>query len=173
MLTAAISAGGSSCQTVTRISIAASAKLHARCSCGMRLEAGAIPRTAAQTRGLNAVLQGWPTEQQLLALMRTRPGEAIAYQVGAKRQMQSSVHMRTMCSVCQTALSSHARWAGCCAALNIHQNSYVLQDIEEDPSRLLSTGLFKSCRPVVFPPKRSGEFYPTFLRVTLQQKFSL
>ncbi len=43
-----------------------------------------------------------------------------------------------------------------------------LQDIEEDPSRLLSTGLFKSCRPVVFPPKRAGEFYPTFLRVTLQ-----
>lgn len=39
------------------------------------------------------------------------------------------------------------------------------QDIEEDPTRLLSTGLFKSCRPVVFPPKRTGEFYPTFLQV--------
>lgn len=61
--------------------------------------------------------KGWPTEQQLLALIRTRPGEAVAY-----------------------------------------------QDIEEDPSRLLSTGLFKSCRPVVFPPKRAGEFYPTFLQ---------
>ena len=47
------------------------------------------------------------------------------------------------------------------------QLSISLQDIEEDPSRLLSTGLFKSCRPVVFPPKRAGEFYPTFLRVTL------
>jgi hypothetical protein len=43
--------------------------------------------------------------------------------------------------------------------------SSSMQDIEEDPSRLLSTGLFKSCRPVVFPPKRAGEFYPTFLQV--------
>ena len=50
---------------------------------------------------------------------------------------------------------------------------HVSQDIEEDPSRLLSTGLFKSCRPVVFPPKRTGEFYPTFLRVTSQQTLTL
>ena len=38
------------------------------------------------------------------------------------------------------------------------------QDIEEDPSRLLATGLFRSCRPVVTPPQRGGEFYPTFLQ---------
>lgn len=38
------------------------------------------------------------------------------------------------------------------------------QDIEEDPSRLLATGLFRSCRPVVTPPRRRGEFYPSFLQ---------
>jgi len=47
-----------------------------------------------------------------------------------------------------------------------HHAFYILpQDIEEDPSRLLSTGLFKSCKPIVFPPSHAGEFYPTFLQV--------
>lgn len=61
--------------------------------------------------------KGWPSEQELLRLIRTRPGEAVSY-----------------------------------------------QDIEEDPSRLLATGLFRSCRPVVNPPSRRGDFYPTFLQ---------
>jgi hypothetical protein len=132
-----------------------------------------------------AALQGWPTEQQLLALMRTRPGEAVAYQVPTKCHMQSRAH------------AERSSWAGehhshqltavvqnysarSAAIYNIDDNigndhnlRNSLQDIEEDPSRLLSTGLFKSCRPVVFPPKRTGEFYPTFLRVTLQRKFTL
>jgi hypothetical protein len=45
-----------------------------------------------------AALQGWPTEQQLLALMRTRPGEAVAYQVWAQSAKRKAVYTgRTMC----------------------------------------------------------------------------
>ena len=38
-----------------------------------------------------AALQGWPTEQQLLALMRTRPGEAVAYQVCTKAPKTANI----------------------------------------------------------------------------------
>ena len=92
VLAAAIAAGGSSCQSLTRASVAPWTASHARCSCGMRLQAGATSPKPAQIRGPDAVLQGWPTEQQLLALMRTRPGEAVAYQVCARRQMWGSGH---------------------------------------------------------------------------------
>lgn len=67
--------------------------------------------------------RGWPSERDLLRLIRTRPGEAVSY-----------------------------------------------QDIEEDPSRILATGLFRSCRPVVNPPSRRGDFYPTFLQQQQQQE---
>lgn len=67
--------------------------------------------------------RGWPSEQDLLRLIRTRPGEAVSY-----------------------------------------------QDIEEDPSRILATGLFRSCRPVVNPPRRRGDFYPTFLQQQQQRQ---
>jgi hypothetical protein len=124
-----------------------------------------------------AALQGWPTDQQLLALMRTRPGEAVAYQVCTNCHMRSSAHAE--CSSWADEHHSHQLTAvvqDCPATPAMRgidqcpQLRLSLQDIEEDPSRLLSTGLFKSCRPVVFPPKRAGEFYPTFLRVTLSQQ---
>ncbi len=34
------------------------------------------------------------------------------------------------------------------------------QDIEQDSARLLSSGLFKTARPLVFPPRGSAETYP-------------
>ena len=38
--------------------------------------------------------------------------------------------------------------------------AYLVQDIEQDSARLLSSGLFKTARPLVFPPRGSAETYP-------------
>ncbi len=35
-----------------------------------------------------------------------------------------------------------------------------VQDIEQDSARLLSSGLFRTARPLVFPPRGSAETYP-------------
>ena len=36
----------------------------------------------------------------------------------------------------------------------------VSQDIEQDSARLLSSGVFRAARPLVFPPRGSTETYP-------------
>lgn len=62
------------------------------------------------------------------------------------------------------------RWLYRGLTVSVYRGSRFIeaQDIEEDPSRLLATGLFRSCRPVVNSPSRRGNFYPTFLQQTRQ-----
>ena len=45
---------------------------------------------------------------------------------------------------------------------------FVAQDIEQDSARLLSSGVFRTARPLVFPPRGSAETYPQVLASIVQ-----